>query len=206
MISDGMRQTPSRVRASGEEILACRIGTISPIILSPNLRQSSVVVCVAIYTQQMSKQSLTSWSINSGRISRTTKISGLSEVLSGLGVERLEGLLHDIIANAQLPRSTIHEGFMSLLVYLPGGSSRTFLRPHPPFSVDFRMGETFAGEEGQHKAVKVKWDIADEEKLQTLQKEFLGDLRQGCSERAGIALRTPSVAEVKVKGGGIFEK
>ncbi|KAI6043543.1 armadillo-type protein, partial [Pisolithus marmoratus] len=31
----------------------------------------------------------------------------------------LEGLLPDIIANAQSPRSTIREGFMSLLVYLP---------------------------------------------------------------------------------------
>ncbi|KAI5995298.1 armadillo-type protein [Pisolithus orientalis] len=52
-------------------------------------------------------------------VDRQGAAQGLSEVLSGLGMERLEGLLPDIIANAQSPRSTIREGFMSLLVYLP---------------------------------------------------------------------------------------
>ncbi|KAF9230753.1 hypothetical protein BU15DRAFT_68932 [Melanogaster broomeanus] len=58
-------------------------------------------------------------------------ISGLSEVLSGLGVERLEGLLPDIIVNAQSPRSIVREGFMSLLVYLPGTFGNQF-QPHLP--------------------------------------------------------------------------
>jgi hypothetical protein len=56
---------------------------------------------------------------------------GLSEVLSGLGMERLEGLLPDIIANAQSPRSTVREGFMSLLVYLPATFGVRF-QPHLP--------------------------------------------------------------------------
>ena len=33
-----------------------------------------------------------------------------------LGMERLEGLLPDIIANSWSPRPTVREGFMSLLV------------------------------------------------------------------------------------------
>ena len=49
MMSDSMRHTPSRVRASGDVTVFCKIGTISPKIFSPNLRHSSVVVRVAVY-------------------------------------------------------------------------------------------------------------------------------------------------------------
>jgi hypothetical protein len=56
---------------------------------------------------------------------------GLSEVLSGLGMDRLEGLLPDIIANAHSPRSTVCERFMSLLVYLPATFGTRF-QPHLP--------------------------------------------------------------------------
>jgi hypothetical protein len=52
-------------------------------------------------------------------------------VLSGLGMERLEGLLPDIITNAQSPRSTVREGFMSLLVFLPATFGARF-QPHVP--------------------------------------------------------------------------
>jgi hypothetical protein len=52
-------------------------------------------------------------------VDRQGAAQGLSEVLSGFGMERLESLLPDIIANAQSPWSTVMEGFMSLLVYLP---------------------------------------------------------------------------------------
>jgi hypothetical protein len=37
MMSDSMRHTPSRVRASGDVTVFCKIGIISPNIFSPNL-------------------------------------------------------------------------------------------------------------------------------------------------------------------------
>ena len=64
-------------------------------------------------------------------VDRQGAAQGLSEVLSGLGMDRLEGLLPDIIANAQSPRSTVREGFMSLLVYLPATFGTRF-QPHLP--------------------------------------------------------------------------
>ncbi|CAA7260345.1 unnamed protein product [Cyclocybe aegerita] len=64
-------------------------------------------------------------------VDRQGAAQGLSEVLSGLGMERLEGLLPDIIANARSPRSTVREGFMSLLVYLPATFGTRF-QPHLP--------------------------------------------------------------------------
>ena len=64
-------------------------------------------------------------------VDRQGAAQGLSEVLSGLGMERLEGLLPDIISNAQSPRSAIREGFMSLLVFLPATFGNRF-QPHLP--------------------------------------------------------------------------
>ncbi|KAJ7115902.1 ARM repeat-containing protein [Mycena epipterygia] len=64
-------------------------------------------------------------------VDRQGAAQGLSEVLSGLGMERLEGLLPDIIANAQSPRATVREGFMSLLVFLPATFGPRF-QPHLP--------------------------------------------------------------------------
>ncbi|KAF8911690.1 armadillo-type protein [Gymnopilus junonius] len=64
-------------------------------------------------------------------VDRQGAAQGLSEVLSGLGMERLEGLLPDIIANARSPRPTVREGFMSLLVYLPATFGSRF-QPHLP--------------------------------------------------------------------------
>lgn len=64
-------------------------------------------------------------------VDRQGAAQGLSEVLSGLGMERLEGLLPDIITNAQSPRATVREGFMSLLVYLPATFGTRF-QPHLP--------------------------------------------------------------------------
>ncbi|EMD33195.1 hypothetical protein CERSUDRAFT_142825 [Gelatoporia subvermispora B] len=64
-------------------------------------------------------------------VDRQGAAQGLSEVLSGLGMERMEGLLPDIIANAQSPRSTVREGFMSLLVFLPATFGTRF-QPHLP--------------------------------------------------------------------------
>jgi HEAT repeat protein len=64
-------------------------------------------------------------------VDRQGAAQGLSEVLSGLGMERMEGLLPDIIVNAQSPRSTVREGFMSLLVFLPATFGVRF-QPHLP--------------------------------------------------------------------------
>jgi hypothetical protein len=64
-------------------------------------------------------------------VDRQGAAQGLSEVLSGLGMERLEGLLPDIIADAQSPRSSVREGFMSLLVFLPATFGTRF-QPHLP--------------------------------------------------------------------------
>ncbi|OJT01635.1 Translational activator GCN1 [Trametes pubescens] len=64
-------------------------------------------------------------------VDRQGAAQGLSEVLAGLGMERMEGLLPDIITNAQSPRSTVREGFMSLLVFLPATFGTRF-QPHLP--------------------------------------------------------------------------
>jgi hypothetical protein len=64
-------------------------------------------------------------------VDRKGAAQGLSEVLSGLGMERLEGLLPDIIANSRSPRPTVREGFMSLLVFLPATFGSRF-QPHLP--------------------------------------------------------------------------
>jgi HEAT repeat protein len=64
-------------------------------------------------------------------VDRQGAAQGLSEVLSGLGMERLEGLLPDIINNSTNSRSYVREGFMSLLVYLPATFGARF-QPHLP--------------------------------------------------------------------------
>ena len=46
-------------------------------------------------------------------------------------MDRLEGLLPDIIANTQSPQSTVREGFMLLLIYLPVTFGTRF-QPHLP--------------------------------------------------------------------------
>ncbi|KDQ20094.1 hypothetical protein BOTBODRAFT_101949 [Botryobasidium botryosum FD-172 SS1] len=62
-------------------------------------------------------------------VDRQGAAQGLSEVLSGLGMERMEGLLPEIVANASSPRSYVREGFMSLLVFLPATFGHRF-SPH----------------------------------------------------------------------------
>ena len=62
-------------------------------------------------------------------VDRQGAAQGLSEVLAGLGMERLEALLPDIVSNAQSPKSTVREGFMSLLIYLPATFGSRF-QPH----------------------------------------------------------------------------
>lgn len=55
----------------------------------------------------------------SSAVDRQGAAQGLSEVLSGLGMERMEGLLPQILENARSSRPFVREGFMSLLVFLP---------------------------------------------------------------------------------------
>ena len=43
----------------------------------------------------------------------------LSEVISGLGINKLEELLPDILSSASSPRNYIRAGFMPLLLFLP---------------------------------------------------------------------------------------
>ncbi|CAO3648342.1 unnamed protein product [Cunninghamella blakesleeana] len=56
---------------------------------------------------------------DTGSVDRQGAAQGLAEILAGLGLERLDGLLPEIIANADSPRPYVREGFISLLVYLP---------------------------------------------------------------------------------------
>ncbi|EIW69657.1 hypothetical protein TREMEDRAFT_73934 [Tremella mesenterica DSM 1558] len=62
-------------------------------------------------------------------VDRQGAAQGLSEVLSGLGMDRMEGLLPDVIANTASPRAYVREGFISLLVYLPTTFGHRF-SPH----------------------------------------------------------------------------
>ncbi|ORX39844.1 regulation of translational elongation-related protein [Kockovaella imperatae] len=62
-------------------------------------------------------------------VDRQGAAQGLSEVLSGLGMERLEALLPEIISSTSSPRPYVREGFISLLVYLPATFGHRFA-PH----------------------------------------------------------------------------
>lgn len=66
---------------------------------------------------------------DTGTADRQGAAQGLSEVLSGLGMARMEGLLPDIVTNASSSRSYVREGFISLLVYLPATFGQRFA-PH----------------------------------------------------------------------------
>jgi HEAT repeats len=66
---------------------------------------------------------------DSSGVDRQGAAQGLSEVLSGLGMDRMEGLLPDIISSANSNRPYVREGFMSLLVFLPATFGHRFA-PH----------------------------------------------------------------------------
>ncbi|KAI8616178.1 armadillo-type protein [Chytriomyces sp. MP71] len=52
-------------------------------------------------------------------VDRSGSAQGLSEILAGAGIPRLESLLSDILNNAMSPRTYVREGFITLLVFLP---------------------------------------------------------------------------------------
>lgn len=51
---------------------------------------------------------------------------GLAEVMAGLGVQRLEGLLPTIIQQTSSSTSHVREGFVTLLIYLPATFGNIF--------------------------------------------------------------------------------
>ena len=59
-------------------------------------------------------------------IDRSGSAQGLSEVLAGIGISRLEGLLPVILNNANSIKATTREGFTTLLVYLPATFGERF--------------------------------------------------------------------------------
>ncbi len=52
-------------------------------------------------------------------VDRQGAAQGLAEVLAGLGMERMENLLPEIINSASDPKPYVREGHISLLIYLP---------------------------------------------------------------------------------------
>ncbi|KAK0554986.1 translational activator of GCN4 [Tilletia horrida] len=62
-------------------------------------------------------------------VDRQGSAQGLAEVLAGLGIERMEALLPDIINGASSSRSYVREGYISLLIYLPATFGHRF-SPH----------------------------------------------------------------------------
>ncbi|KAG7439404.1 uncharacterized protein BT62DRAFT_737843 [Guyanagaster necrorhizus] len=82
--------------------------------------QESVKYAALVIRGAHSVQLLRTLKTDTSGVDRQGAGQGLSEVLSGLGMEHLEGLLPDIIANAQSPTATVREGFMSLLAMTAG--------------------------------------------------------------------------------------
>ncbi|RKP33415.1 armadillo-type protein, partial [Dimargaris cristalligena] len=50
---------------------------------------------------------------------RSGAAQGLSEILAGLGIDRMTALLPEIVANTTHAKVNVREGYMSLLIYLP---------------------------------------------------------------------------------------
>ncbi|KAJ3127845.1 translational activator of GCN4 [Nowakowskiella sp. JEL0407] len=59
-------------------------------------------------------------------VDRSGAAQGLSEIVAGLGLKRLEELLPEVIANTSSTKSYVREGFMTLLVYLPATHGEKF--------------------------------------------------------------------------------
>lgn len=78
---------------------------------------------------ELVNQLITTLKSDTSGVDRQGAAQGLSEVLSGLGMERLEGMLPEIISSTSSPKSYVREGFISLLVYLPATFGHRFA-PH----------------------------------------------------------------------------
>ena len=62
-------------------------------------------------------------------VDRQGSAQGLAEILAGLGAERMEALLPEIINNASNARAYVRAGYISLLIYLPATFGHRFA-PH----------------------------------------------------------------------------
>ena len=92
--------------------------------------------------------------VDTSGVGRQGAAQGLNEILAGLGMERLEGLLPDIIMNASSPRSHVKEGFMSLLFFLLATFGVRF-QPHLPKIIQPILGG-LAGSEGVVRGIALK--------------------------------------------------
>jgi len=59
-------------------------------------------------------------------IGRLGAAQAISEVLSALGLHRLEDVLPDILRSTESARATVREAFINLLVYLPATFGNRF--------------------------------------------------------------------------------
>ncbi|KAJ3137204.1 translational activator of GCN4 [Physocladia obscura] len=59
-------------------------------------------------------------------VDRAGAAQGLSEILNGAGLERLESLMPEILNYAMSPRTYVREGFITLLVFLPATFGSSF--------------------------------------------------------------------------------
>jgi hypothetical protein len=64
--------------------------------------------------------------VDSGGIGRLGSAQALSEVLSALGLHRLEDILPDILSATESVMATVREAFINLLVYLPATFGNRF--------------------------------------------------------------------------------
>ncbi|KAI0233665.1 translational activator of GCN4 [Massospora cicadina] len=68
---------------------------------------------------------------NPSSVDRSGAAQGLSEILAGLDLSRLEGLLPEILANTKSPKAITREGFTTMLIYLPATFGLRF-KPYLP--------------------------------------------------------------------------
>ncbi|ORX96881.1 ARM repeat-containing protein [Basidiobolus meristosporus CBS 931.73] len=63
---------------------------------------------------------------DSSGVDREGAAQGLSEILAGLGIDRMETMLPEIIEYTTSPKSYVREGFVTLLIYLPATFGEQF--------------------------------------------------------------------------------
>ncbi|OLL26067.1 Translational activator gcn1, partial [Neolecta irregularis DAH-3] len=105
--------------------------------LIPNLREvlvdpvpgtrATAAKCLGTFVEKLGEQNfpnlidnlLEVLSSDASGVDRQGAAQGLSEVLSGLGLDRLNEVLPEILRNTSHPKEYVREGYISLLIYLP---------------------------------------------------------------------------------------
>ena len=64
--------------------------------------------------------------VDSGSIGRLGSAQALSEILSALGLHRLEDVLPEILTATESIKATVREAFINLLIYLPATFGNRF--------------------------------------------------------------------------------